>query len=288
MREKLRQQIYDSLPDWLYVPLLFFKINKRFPNLRNPQRWSDKLQWLKLYGNLEQFALYADKYTARAYVEEKIGAQYLVPLLGVWDNFDDIPFDDLPKQFVLKVTHGCGYNYICKDKSTIDLPKLKVRITGWQKEDFYKQERELQYKPCVPRIICEVYLEDSATKDLPDYKIYCAKGQPKVIQVDNDRFVDHRSELLDLSWKRLDYVRVSNFGEIKNLPKKPKTLPTMLQIARELSADFPYVRVDLYSIGDKIYFGELTFTPGSGAVNIRPVSGDVEFGKLIDLAAYTA
>jgi hypothetical protein len=286
VQKALRKQIVDVLPDWLYVPLIFYKINRRFPNLHNPQRWSDKVQWLKLYGHLERFALYADKYTVRAYVEEKIGAQYLVPLLGVWDKFDDIRFDVLPKQFVLKVTHGCGYNYICKDKSTINMPELKAQITGWQHENFYKQARERQYKPCVPRIICESYLEDSITKDLPDYKIYCAKGQPKAIQLVTDRFVDQKAEFLDLGWKPLGYVRVSNFGEIKKLPKKPIKLPEMLKIARELSADFPYVRVDLYLIDDKVYFGELTFTPGSGWTDLQPASGDVEFGKLIDLSSY--
>ncbi|HKU18732.1 MAG TPA: ATP-grasp fold amidoligase family protein [Candidatus Saccharimonadales bacterium] len=282
----MRARTIDLLPDKVYVPLVFYKRNKRFPNLRNPQRLSDKVQWLKLNGNMERFAPFADKYTVRAFIEQKIGAQYLVPLLGVWDNFDDIPFAKLPEQFVLKVTHGCGYNYICKDKAKIDMLALKAKITGWQQEDFYKQEREPQYKPCVPRIICEAYLEDPTTKDLPDYKIYCAKGEPKAVQVDTDRFVDHKSALLGLNWELLDYVRVTTFDGIQTLPKKPDNLPEMLQIARKLSENFPFVRVDLYSIGDKVYFGELTFTPGSGWVSLQPVSGEIEFAQMIDLAAY--
>lgn len=286
MIRTIKRRLMDWLPDSIYVPLIFYKINKRFPDLRNPKRWTDKIQWLKLHGNMEQFAPYADKYTVRSYIENTIGADYLIPLLGAWDRFDDIPFETLPKKFVLKVTHGCGYNYICKDKSTIDMSVLKKMITGWQQEDFYKQERELQYKPCVPRIICEEYLEDGATGDLPDYKFYCSKGEPKIIQVDTDRFVDHKSDLLGLDWKPLEYVRVATYGAAGELPKKPRTLAKMIEIARRLSEDFPFVRVDLYSINNKIYFGELTFTPGSGWVTLEPVSGEIEFGTMIDLNAY--
>jgi hypothetical protein len=235
---------------------------------------------------MERFALYADKYTVRPYVEAKIGSKHLIPLLGVWDDFDNIPFDKLPKQFVLKVTHGCGYNYICKDKSTIDIETLRAKITGWQQEDFYKQEREPQYKPCVPRIVCEAYLEDPVTKELTDYKFYCSKGEPKAVQVDTERFIDHKSSLLGLDWKPLGYVQVATFSRTKKLPKKPNNLPEMIRIARKLSEDFPYVRVDLYSVNNKVYFSELTFTPGSGFVNLQPLSGEIEFGKMIDLAAY--
>jgi hypothetical protein len=288
MLRTIRNHVIGWLPDRVYVPLIFYKVNRRFPDLRSPQRWTDKIQWLKLYGDMERFAPYADKYTVRSYVEKTIGSEYLIPVIGVWDRFDDISFSTLPKQFVLKVTHGCGYNYICKDKSTIDMQALRNIITGWQQEEFYKQEREPQYKPCVPRIICEEYLEDNKTGDLPDYKFYCDKGEPKIIQVDTNRFVDHNSNLFDLNWKPLDYVRVATYAAAGALPQKPDNLSEMLNVAGQLAKEFPFVRVDLYSINNKVYFGELTFTPGSGWVTLEPVSGDVEFGKMIDLNAYNA
>ncbi|HSX43217.1 MAG TPA: ATP-grasp fold amidoligase family protein [Candidatus Saccharimonadales bacterium] len=283
----MKMHLLNLLPDRLYVPLVFFVRYRRFPNLRKPVRWADKIQWLKLNGHMERFAQYADKYTVRAYVEEKIGAQHLIPLIGAWDTFDEIPFDELPGQFVLKVTHGCGYNFICKDKSKLDLGMLRAKITGWQQEDFYKQEREPQYKDSPRKIVCEQYLADPRTGDLPDYKFYCVKGEPKVAQVDTDRFTDHKSAFLEIdTWKPIDYMYIATFEVPSDLPPKPRNLLHMLDIARKLSADFPFVRVDLYSVGDKVYFGELTFTPGSGWVDFRPVSGEIRFGQMIDINDY--
>lgn len=279
--------LLSYLPDKPFTYLFYFKYKHRFVPLKDPKKFTEKIAWLKMFGNLERFAPYADKFTVRSYIEYKIGSEYLIPMIGVWDNVNDIPFDSLPNQFVLKVTHGCGYNYICKDKSKIDPEEVRRLLNGWMHENFYKQEREPQYKFCVPKIIGEKYLEDE-TGSLRDYKFWCAKGEPKIVQVDTDRFTDHKSDLFDTSWKRLDYVQATTFSGTEHAIKKPKNLPQMLQVARELSEKFPFVRVDLYSVNNKIYFGELTFTPGSGIVDMDSDDGELEIGKLVDINAYYA
>jgi hypothetical protein len=284
---ELPSRLLRLLPDKPYLYLFFYLQRKELLRLKNPVKYSQKIQWLKLYGNLERFAPFADKYTVRSYIEATIGAQYLVPLLGVWDQASDIPFDALPEQFVLKATHGSGYNYICRDKSKLDVDEVRSTLDKWLREDFYRQEREPQYRGCMPRIVCEAYLEDESG-GLRDFKFFCAGGVPKVIEVDTDRFTDHKSDLLDTNWNKLSYVSVATFGPDALPPKRPANLTAMLSIATKLSRAFPFVRVDLYSAGSKIYFGELTFTPGSGIIKLTPETGDEIFGNLVDLSAYSA
>ena len=290
MRRSLRTlmgRLVLYLPNKPYLYIFYWKHTGKRLQLKNPQLFSHKIMWLKLHGHLERFAPYADKYTVREYVERAIGKKYLIPLIGVWDKFDDIPFDELPEQFVLKVSNGCGYNFICKDKSKIDHKKAKTTIEGWQHENFYLQEREMQYKPSKARIICERYLEDDSG-GLRDYKIHCTKGVPQYVQVDVDRFVNHQSEVRDLKWRKTYHQAFGDFGGISKAVKRPKNFKQMLELAAKLAAPFPYVRVDLYTLGDKIYFGELTFTPGSGIVEQQPIEGELDFGRMIDLDAYAA
>lgn len=274
------------LPDGPYVYLQFFLIRKEIPRLRHPVTYSQKINWLKLHGHLESYATYADKYTVRSYVEDRVGAEYLVPLIGAWDRFEDIPFDALPTSFVLKATHGCEYNYICKDKATIDLSALKAQVNLWLQENYYKSEREPQYKLCVPKIICEEYLEDEGG-ELKDYKITCTNGEPKIIQVDVDRFTNHKSYMLNIDWSPLSYASSATYPGIGLPGRRPENLQKMLSLARELAHGFPFVRVDLYSVRNKLYFGELTFTPSSGFATFSPASGDIELGKLIHIEDYS-
>ena len=273
------------LPDNIYVRLYYFKNKRELLHLKDPKKFTQKIQWLKLHGNLEQLAAYADKYTVRPYIEQTVGKEYLVPLIGMWENFDDIPFETLPDRFVLKATHGCNYNFICKDKSKINLDELRTTVNQWMSENFYEQERETQYKDCEPRIICETYLEDE-TGGLRDYKIWCSKGKPVLVQVDSDRFTDHKSDIFDTKWKKMDQFSTATFGVVSDPIKKPKNLSEMLQVATKLSQAFPFVRVDLYTVDGKIYVGELTFTPGSGMVTFETEAADIELGDFIDLNAY--
>lgn len=281
----LYQKALRRLPDNAYIRMYYFKNKRELLHLKDPKKFTQKIQWLKLHGNLERFAEYADKYTVRPYIEKTVGKEYLVPLIGMWENFDDIPFDTLPDRFVLKATHGCNYNFICKDKSKIDMPKLRTMVNQWMSENFYEQERETQYKDCKPRIICETYLEDE-TGGLRDYKIWCSKGKPVLAQVDSDRFTNHTSDIFDIKWNKVDRLSATTFGLVTKPIKKPKNLPEMLRVATKLSQTFPFVRVDLYMVNDKIYVGELTFTPGSGMVTFDTVEADIELGNFIDLAAY--
>lgn len=283
----LKQRLIRRLPDPVYIYLWHYQHHKELLHIRNPRKFAEKIQWLKVNGGLAKYAQYADKYTVRPYVEEKIGADHLIKLLGVWDSFDEVPFDRLPDKFVLKASHGCGYNFICRDKSKLDIAACRALFDVWMNENFYEQEREPQYRDCKPRIVAEEYMED-ASGELTDYKIWCSGGEPKVIQVDMNRFTNHKCQLLDTDWRELSFVSVTTFGDVANLPPRPAKLDEMLDIARKLSADFPFVRVDLYLADGHIYFGELTFTPGSGIVKHEPESAEIELGKLIDLEAYRA
>ena len=278
--------VLNAVPDRLFLSLLFFRVKHEILHLRNPQKYTEKVQWLKLYGTLERYIPYVDKFEVRGFIEKTIGTSYLVPLIGMWECFDDIPRSSLPERFVLKSTNGCGHNFICKDKKTVDWTSLKTDVDAWMAEDFYKQEREPQYK-FTPRIIIEEYLEDEFG-GLRDYKILCSGGVPALVQVDVDRFSEHKSELYTPDWKKLDHISVASFSEEHVEIAKPDTLPQMLDIAARLASQFPFVRVDLYSVGDRIYFGELTFTPGSGLVRFTPKSADLELGKLIDLSLVQA
>lgn len=283
--KRVIMKLANFVPDKPYLYALYFMRRKELPNLKNPRSYSEKINWLKLYGQLERYSKYADKFTVRDYVANKIGEQHLIPLLGVWDTFADVPFDKLPKRFALKATHGCGYNYICADKSAIDLTALETMAKGWLEENFYRLEREPQYKFCTPRLIAEQYLEDDEG-ELRDYKFTCVNGDPKIIQVDVDRFTAHKSYMLNPGWTPLGYASSATYPGVGLPGKRPDNLNDLLEIARKLSEDFYFVRVDLYSIGDKIYFGELTFTPSSGFAKFTPKNADVELGKLLDLSRY--
>jgi hypothetical protein len=263
----------------------YFLVRREVLNLRNPKTYSEKIQWLKLNGNLERFTSYTDKYEVREYVRRTIGDQYLIPLLGVWDSFDDIPFDDLPEQFVIKATHGAGYNYICRNKKDLNKKELKEKVNKWLSENFYTASREPQYKLCRPRIICEKYMEDSSG-ELRDYKFWCFSGEPDSVMVIEDRQKGMTLDIFDMTWKRFP-IKLNHYENAIRPVSRPKRLDDMVSLSRKLSREFPAVRVDLYLVEDKIYFGELTFTPGSGLNIYHPASADRELGDKINLEDWT-
>lgn len=276
-------KILFLLPDKPYLYWLYFKHHKRLLNLRHPKRYTEMITWLKLYGNLKGYAPLADKYAVREYVAQTVGERYLIPLLGVYERFDDIPFAGLPDQFVLKGTHGCGYNVIVKNKSKLDLQELRATFGRWMSENFYRFEREPQYKDIRPRIVAEQYLEDDSGS-LRDYKFYCSGGEPRLIQVDTDRFTGHKSVLVDPDWKVFTTVQCATFEGLTPPPKPPQ-FEEMLRVVRKLAGAFPLVRVDLYVASGRVYFGELTFTPGSGIVEFTPKkTGDQEFARILRIA----
>lgn len=290
-----------ALPDALFLRLTFLLAMRRILHLRNPRTLSEVIQWLKLHGALERYAPYADKYEVRQYVARTIGPQYLAPLIGVWDEFDQMPWDSLPEQFVLKSTHGCGYNFVCRDKSSTDVARLRQRVTTWMSKNFYNGNREPQYRGIVPRLIAEAYLEDDSGS-LRDYKFTCLDGVPILLEVMGNRahgmytvnIYDHQWNLLpytvdihDRQWSLLSHKARSRPNSVKPITR-PALLDDMYDAAAKLSAGFPFVRVDLYYVAGKIYFGELTFTPANGFITYRPKSFDQELGRMVDLSKLAA
>lgn len=246
-------------------------------NLENPQTFNEKLQWLKLYDRKPEYTTMVDKYAVKKYVADKIGEQYIIPTLGVWDSFENIDFDKLPNQFVLKCTHDSSSVLICEDKSKFDKQAAAVKFNSTLKRNFYWAGREWPYKNVPRKIIAEKYMG----YNLNDYKLLCFKGKCKVIEVHTDRFKGNHGQIfLDDKWN------LTNITQGKTADKfitKPKTLDLMLKYSAILSKDITHLRVDWYEVNDKLYFGELTFYDGAGFDPFDKYEYDEYLGSLIDL-----
>ena len=268
--------------DTFYLNLLFRQRIKRKLNLKNPQALNDKLQWLKLNDFKPLYTKLADKYEVRNYIADKVGAEYLVPLLGLWDKVEDVDFDKLPEQFVLKCTHDSGGVVICKDKNKFNKEAAIKKLKHCYKRNYYYNTRERAYKDIKPRIIAEKYLVDETGWDLKDYKIFCFNGKPTYVEVDYNRSIRHMLNAYDLEWNFLEFCDSSPNDRNADI-KKPEKLQEMIDIAKKLSEGIDFLRVDMYSIYDKIYCGELTLYPGSGFIQFNPMKTDYELGKLLKL-----
>src|SRR5699024_128742 len=293
--KKLKQSysliyLYDFFKEIYYKYFISDEklIKKRFRkrlgrevNLKNPKKFNDKLQWLKLYWRDPLATKCADKYKVREYIKEKIGEKYLNELIAVYNSVDEIDIDKLPKSFVLKGTHGSGYNIICKNKDKMDLEKEFKKMRRWMWTNYHWSKREWVYKDIKPRIICEKYMEDESG-ELRDYKIFCFHGEPKIIEVDINRFTDHKRNIYDLNWNLLD-VEIEYPSEPNTIIQRPETLNEMLELSRILSKDFPHVRVDFYNVNGEIIFGELTFFHESGMGKFNPSEYELELGRYLDL-----
>lgn len=280
------RQFFKWIPDKMFLKFAYKTLIGQKLNLNNPETFNEKLQWLKLFDRKPIYTTMVDKYDVKEYVASKIGEEHIIPTLGVWNRFDDIDFDSLPNQFVLKCTHDSGGLVICKDKSKLDKIAAKKKIEKCLKRNFYWTGREWPYKDVEPRIIAEKYMEDYPTTNLTDYKIHSFNGDPKVILVCRDRFSELglTEDFFDQKWIHLDVQR----GEHLNSKEEiicPKDLDKMLELARILSRDVPFLRSDFYTIGGKIYFGELTFFPASGFENFVPDSFDKILGDWLVLPA---
>ncbi len=284
MREIFRKIYYfiiKKLPDKLVINIENFITYKRFLNKENPEYFGEKIQWLKLYGNLEKYNDYVDKYKVREFVSNVIGEEYLIPLLGAYDKPEEIDYEKLPNQFVLKLNHGSGYNIIVKEKNKENINNINKKLNKWIKEDYYKIKKEYQYKNVKKKIVCEKYINDSKG-ELLDYKFFCFNGKPEFVKVDFDRFQNHKVNFYNSNWELLN-LQETGWGNNKNKVDKPKNFSEMLEIARKLSTKFQFVRVDLYNVDGKIYFGELTFTPASGKHSFTPLEKDREIAERIIL-----
>lgn len=265
-----------------------FKVTMGYPlSFKAPKTFSEKLQWLKLNDRNPEYTKLIDKYEVKEYVAKKIGQQYIVPTLGIWGNFEDINFDVLPEQFVLKCTHDSGGLYICRDKKLLNIKKVKRKMKTALRKNFYFGSREWPYKNIKPRIIAEEYLEEAGDKEkkgLLDYKFYCFHGEPKFLYV-SQGFENHRTTVLNymtLEWKKADFYR-TDYKEFKELPPKPEHFEEMIELAKTLSSGHYFLRVDFYEVNGKIYFGELTFYPGGGMAPFEPFEYELKFGEMIKL-----
>jgi hypothetical protein len=264
--------IFNWVPDKIYIRLVWW-FNVDYPlNLENPGTYNEKIQWMKLNLRDSFYTTLVDKYAVRKYVSDKIGEQYLIPLLGVYDNVGEIEWDAFPDQFVLKCNHDSGSIVICKDKSTFDIKAAKKKLARqFRNNTTYNIYREWPYKNVERKIICEKFLEDE-TGDLADYKFLCFDGEPKSMYVITERSSgDYKTHFYDLQFNNLNPVHSEYDSKRKELTK-PKGFEEMIRLARILSQDLVHVRVDFYDLGGKVFFGELTFFPGSGLYKFPPGS----------------
>mgnify|MGYP004528706195 FL=1 len=269
VKEKLLTLAKKSLfflPDKVYIQLYYRLRTGRKLNMKNPTTFNEKIQWMKFNYRFPLQSVVSDKLLVRDYVKEKIGKEYLIPLLGKWKKFDEIDFDTLPDQFVLKCNHDSGGLVVCRDKSALDYKKAKNKIEKSLKSNFYTIGREYQYRNIKPMILCEKFISENGKVPM-DYKIYCFNGKPDVILVCRNRFSNdsHKAEYLfyDQNWKFLPWIKGDEKKKDPKLPR-PKNLDEMLEVAKKLSEDFIYARIDLYNVNGKIYFGEITLSPNSG------------------------
>ncbi len=273
-----------KISDKKYLEMLYENHFKRKLNLENPRTFNEKIQWLKLYDRNDNYTKLVDKYEVKKYVSKAIGDEYIIPTIGVWDNFEDIDFETLPNKFVLKCTHDSGSTIICKDKSKFDINKAKRKLNKCLKRNFYLMLREYPYKNVKPKIICEKYMEDKKVKEIYDYKFMCSNGKVKFSYVSSNRFLESGMcmDFYDINWNRLPFYR--EYKNSTNGVAKPKTYNKMIELAEKLSSTIPFVRVDFYEINGKIYFGEFTFYPGSGIEKFTPDKYDKIMGDMIDLS----
>ncbi|MBD7970574.1 glycosyl transferase [Paenibacillus sp. Sa2BVA9] len=261
---------------------MFYACCRKKLDFEDPKLFNEKLQYLKLYDRKPEYTNYVDKFEVRKYIKRVIGDDYLIPLIGVYNNFDEINFEKLPDKFVLKCTHDSGGVIICEDKNKFNQFQAKKTINSHLKKNYFYYGREWPYKNIPPRIICEQFIETPDGKAPTDYKFMCFNGQPEYIQVHTDRFGPmYTKDYYDINWKKTNIRQgVPNSDMI--LPR-PKNLGVMIDIAKKLSEKIPHSRIDLYEQDGKIYFGEITLYPNSGFKNFINEDDDYLMGQLIQL-----
>ncbi len=269
------------LPNPLFVNFIFmvnaFRLRRPYywVNINNPKTFTEKMNWLKLNQPPVGADVLADKYLVRNYVERIIGGEYLVQLLAVYESAHQIQYEQLPQQFVLKANHGSGWNIICEDKSTLDRDRVTENFTKWLKRNPFYISKESQYKEIKPLIVCESFLGTN----INDYKLFCFKGDVKLIQVDLNRFNNHRRNFYTPDWKLLDIEMV--YRKHNQAVEKPEQLNDMILNAEKLSKDCDFVRVDFYCVNNIIYFGEMTFFPEGGFGPFDSYDSDLIVGNLL-------
>lgn len=274
-------------PDELYLKMLFPLRTGYKLNLKNPQTFNEKLQWLKLNHRKPEMVTMVDKVEAKKYVANIIGEEYVIPTLGVFDSVDEINFDNLPEQFVLKCTHDSGGIVICSDKSKLDIEAAKNKLRKGLKINYYYQNREWPYKQIKPRIIAEQYMVDESGYELKDYKFFCFDGKVELLFIATDRGSKNEETKFDFFDTEFKHLPFTNGHPNTTKPiTKPEGFEKMKEMAARLSKGYPHLRVDLYNVNGKIYFGELTFYHWSGMTPFVPEEWDYKLGEMIIFSKY--
>ena len=276
--------ICPLMPSRLYLKCMYRSLMCEKLDLKSPDTYTEKLQWLKLYGFKPEYTALVDKYEVKKHVAATVGEQYVIKTYGVWDRFEDIDFDSLPERFVLKCTHDSAGYVICTDKSSFDKAAAKTKLNACLGRNFYYSGRERPYKDVCPRIIAEQYMEDSRLEELRDYKFFAFDGIPKVMHlVSNRQNADEETygDFYDMEFKHLDLTMGHSNAPVP--PEKPVCFDKMVELAKALSQGMPHVRVDFYEVDGKVYFGELTFYQDSGFCDIAPEGWNERLGSWINL-----
>ena len=283
--ELVLNKLAPLFSDERYVKWKYYLNFRRKLNLQNPQTFNEKLQWLKLYDRHEEYTQMVDKYEAKKYVAAIIGEEYIIPTLGVYNSFDDINFDELPNQFVLKCTHNSGGIVICKDKQTMDIKKSRKKMNKWMKKNPFWGNREYPYKHVKPRIIAEQYMEQEDGESLRDYKVLCFHGKAKLIEFHRFRYTEKQTQdFYDINWNKTSISQGGGFmDKSDNLFPKPVHLDLMLNLSEILTQEMIHCRVDWYVIAGHLYFGELTFFDGSGLDPFDDENDDLLLGSWISV-----
>ena len=273
------------VPDKWYVKLEYRCLLGKRLDLKRPKTFNEKLQWLKIYNRKPEYTTMVDKYAVKQYVADRIGEQYVIPTLGVWDRPELIEWDSLPDKFVLKCTHNSGGLVICRDKKKLAKEAAIKKLSKALERDYYLASREWPYKNVPRRIIAEQLLEATlGVNDLPDYKWYCFNGEPKFCQVIQDRSTKETIDFFDTEWNHQEFVglnRMANFAS--TTPSRPSTLETQIKIACELSKGIPFSRIDLYEVNERTWFGEITLFPAGCVGEFRPEEYNTILGGYIQL-----
>ena len=271
------------MPDRLFLKIKFrLAMGKRL-NLKEPQTFSEKLQWLKLYDRRPEYTTMVDKYAVKEYVSKIIGKEYVIPTLGVWDKVEDIDWNALPSQFVLKCTHDSGGLVVCKNKNVLDKDAAILKLNKCLKNNYFYQNREWPYKNVPHRVFAETYMEDEFG-ELRDYKFFCFDGEVKALFIATDRSKgDHavKFDFFDENFHHLPFTNGHPNADV--LPAKPAKFEEMKELAAKLSKGIPHARIDFYEVDDRVYFGEITFYHWSGTKPFSPEEWDYKFGSWLQL-----
>ncbi|MEK6263430.1 MAG: glycosyl transferase [Clostridium sp.] len=276
----LDKKIAYLIPDKTYLSLKYWALIEKKINLICPTTFNEKLQWLKLYDRRPKYTQMVDKYEVRNYISKTIGEEYLIPLIGVYDKFEEIDFNNLPKQFVLKCNHDSGGLIICKDKSKLDIKVARHKINKSLKRNYYYVHREWPYKNVRPRIICETFISEK-NKTPDDYKVLCFNGKAKLISVHIDRFGKHKLDNYNMKWEKTIIGKDGPMSEFTY--EKPKQFEKLIQLTELLAANMIHVRIDWFIVKDKLYFGEITFYEASGFEHFDNEEDNYLFGSWINL-----